>query len=106
MAAANAKPFVLLCCLLALCSLCNAQSNKPDVSLEGIYQNITDIGALAASLKDCSANDTLCQAIKELLIPPPPPFAFPPGAPGPGPYCRELLPLKPLILMLISGPAY
>ena len=98
MAASCVKPLAAICCLLAICSLCNAQGDKPkpDVTLSGVYQNITDVAAFAASSKECSANDTLCQALKELLIPPPPP-AFPPGPSGLG-YCRKCLLQKALCL--------
>ena len=106
MAASSAKPLVALCCLLAFCSVCSAQDSKPDIPLTGIYSNITDVAAYAASTKECSANDTLCQALKKLLIPPPPP-AFPPGAPGPSPfgYCRKSACQRRLCLLIVATSA-
>ena len=96
MAAPCRRSIAATCCLFSLLSLCNAQS-KQDVSVEGIYDNVTAIAGLAASLKDCSANDTLCQAVKELFTPP----TIPPGAaPVPAQNCRKLYPRAAL------GPMY
>lgn len=97
MAAPCRRSIAATYCLFSLLSLCNAQS-KQDVSVEGIYDNVTAIAGLAASLKDCSANDTLCQAIKELFTPP---TTVPPGAaPVPAQNCRKLYPRAAL------GPMY
>ena len=96
MAAFKGVSFLILCCCIAFCTA--QDDSKPDVSLLGIYQNITDIAAVAASLKNCSADDATCQALKELLIPPPPASAFAPGpgsTPFPNASCRKSSELRP-----------
>lgn len=93
---------LLLCCIFIAC-YAQDQFEKPplpaDVSLEGLYENITAVAAIAANLKPCAPDDAICIALKALLTPPPP--AGPALAPGPSQRpCRAPLYLLTAVLKL------
>lgn len=95
MAAIKRASWLLLIGLLAACKAQETEQKPPlpDVSLLDLYKNITEVAAIAASLKTCAPDDAICIALKDLLTPPPP--AGPPAyAPGPSQrVCRESLEL-------------